>query len=131
MFDTLSSWPVSAINMQWAQSWVSYMKQRDRLAPSSIRHKVGAVARCLRNEWLNINPLRMLPKRYASYTPADGEKREDVERDRRLLPGGYERILCVLEGNFPPEKQRGIAMNDRLAMRWRLRQQCGCAKCTR
>jgi hypothetical protein len=65
MFDTLSSWPVSAINMQWAQSWVSSMKQRDKLAPSSIRHKVGAVARlldwCLRNDWININPLRMLP----------------------------------------------------------------------
>lgn len=47
MFDTLSSWPVSAINMQWAQGWVSAMKQRDKLAPSSIRHKVGAVARLL------------------------------------------------------------------------------------
>lgn len=65
MFDTLSGWPVSAINMQWAQGWVSLMKQRDKLAPSSIRHKVGAVARlldwCLRNEWLNVDPLRMLP----------------------------------------------------------------------
>ena len=121
MFDTLSGWPVSAINMQWAQGWVSAMKQRDKLAPSSIRHKVGAVARlldwCLRNERLNVNPLRMLPKRYASYTPADGEKRLDVERDRRLLPGEYERILWVLDGNFPPDKQRGIAMADRLAMR--------------
>lgn len=121
MFDTLSGWPVSAINMQWAQGWVSAMKQRDKLAPSSIRHKVGAVARlldwCLRNEWLNVNPLRMLPKRYASYTPADGERRLDVERDRRLLPGEYEQILWVLDGNFPPDKQRGIAMADRLAMR--------------
>ena len=121
MFDTLTSWPVSAINLQWAQSWISAMKQRDKLAPTSIRHKVGAVARlldwCLRNEWININPLRMLPKRYASYTPADGEKREDVERDRRLLPGEYERILWILEGHFPPDKQRGIAMVDRLAMR--------------
>jgi integrase len=72
---------------------------------------------CLRNEWLNINPLRMLPQRYASYTPADGEKRLDVERDRRLLPGEYERILWILEGHFPPDKQRGIAMVDRLAMR--------------
>ena len=121
MFDTLSGWPVSAINMQWAQGWVSAMKQRDKLAPSSIRHKVGAVARlldwCLRNEWLNINPLRMLPQRYASYTPADGERRVDVERDRRLLPGEYERILWILEGHFPPDKQCGIAMVDRLAMR--------------
>lgn len=59
----------------------------------------------------------MLPQRYASYTPADGERRLDVERDWRLLPGEYERIFWVLDGNFPPDKQRGIAMADRLTMR--------------
>jgi len=120
MFDILKGWPVSSINMQWVQGWVILMKQRDQLAPSSIRHKVGAVARlldwCLRNDWLIVNPLRMLPKRYASYTPADGKKRIDVERDRRLLPGEHERILWVLDGNFPSDRQRGIAMADRLAM---------------
>jgi integrase len=122
LFETMGKWPVSQINITWAQRWVADMKQKDRLAPSSIRHKVGAVARlldwCLRNEWLNLNPLRQLPKRYASYTPADGEKRLDVERDRRLHPGEYEKILWVLDGNFPETQQRGISMNDRLA--WHL-----------
>jgi integrase len=120
MFDTLKNWPVSKINIQWAQSWVSDMKQRDKLAPSSIRHKVGAVARlldwCVRNEWLIVNPLRSLPKKYATYTPGDGDKREDIERDRRLQPGEEERILWVLAGNFPPDRQRGINMADRLAI---------------
>ncbi len=121
MFDTLKSWPVAKINIQWAQEWVSSMKQRDKLAPSSIRHKVGAVARlldwCLRNDWLTVNPLRLLPKRYATYTPGDGEKRVDVERDRRLLPSEEEKILWVFDGNFPEDRQRGISMNDRLAMK--------------
>lgn len=120
MFGTLHSWPVSRINNQWAQDWLGDMKQRDKLAPGSIRHKVGAVARlldwCLRHDWLIVNPLRLLPKRYASYSPGDGDRREDVERDRRLLPGEYERLLWVLAGNFPPDRQRGISMNDRLAM---------------
>lgn len=121
MTGTLKNWPVSKINIQWAQGWVSSMKQRDKLSPVSIRHKVGAVARlldwCLRNDWLLVNPLRLLPKRYASYAPGDGDKREDVERDRRLQPGEEERILWVLDGNFPPDRQRGIGMNDRLAMK--------------
>lgn len=68
MFDTMGGWPVSAINMQWAQAWITAMKRDDKLSPSSIRHKVGAVARlldwCVRNEWLNVNPLRLLPKRF-------------------------------------------------------------------
>lgn len=121
MFATIHTWPVSKINIYWAQSWVSDMKRQDKLAPSSIRHKVGAVARlldwCVRNDWLNINPLRQLPKKYASYTPGDGDKREDMERDRRLQPGEEEKILWVLAGNFPPDRQRGISINDRLAMK--------------
>jgi len=120
MFPTMLNWPLSKITIQWAQSWVSDMKQRDKLAPSSIRHKVGAVARlldwCVRNEWLLVNPLRSLPRKYATYTPGDGDKREDVERDRRLQPGEEERIRRVLAGNFPPDRQRGINMADRLAM---------------
>lgn len=122
LLPTAVTWKTSGINITWAQAWVSEMKRRDKLSPSSIRHKVGAVARlldwCLRNDWLIANPLRLLPKRYASYTPIDGEKKEDVERDRRLLPGEYEKIIWVLDGNFPDTVQRGISMNDRLA--WKL-----------
>jgi integrase len=120
LFPVLQSWPVSNITHQWAQDWVSSMKQVDQLAPSSIRHKVGAVARlldwCLRQEWLLVNPLRLLPKRYASYAPGDGVKRVDMERDRRLLAGEEEKLLWVLAGNFPEDRQRGISMTDRLAM---------------
>ena len=120
LFPVLQSWPISNINHQWAQTWVNSMKVVDQLAPSSIRHKVGAVARlldwCLRQDWLLVNPLRLLPKRYASYAPGDGVKRVDVERDRRLLPGEEEKLLWVLAGNFPEDRQRGITMADRLAM---------------
>jgi integrase len=95
------TWRTTHVNMAWAQAWVSEMKQIDKLTPGSIRHKVGAVARCLdwcvNNGWLAVNPLRALPKRYASYTPSDGDKRVDVERDRRLQPGEYERIITLLE----------------------------------
>ncbi|WP_027149459.1 site-specific integrase [Methylobacter tundripaludum] len=122
MLPKLTTFKTAQINIAWAQAWVSEMKQKDRLSPSSIRHKVGAVARlldwCLRNEWLGANPLRMLSKRYASYTASDGDKKTDTERDRRLLSGEHEKIIWVLDGNFPKGVQRGITMNDRLA--WHL-----------
>lgn len=83
------------------------MKLATRPAPSTIRHRVGSLARCL--DWyggdgrLAINALRQLPKHYARYSPADGEKREDVERDRRLDSGEEERIRRVLaRGSFHP-----------------------------
>ncbi len=122
MLPKLATFKTAQLNLAWAQSWVSELKQKDKLSPSSIRHKVGAVARlfdwCLRNDWIGTNPLRLLPNRYASYTALDGEKKTDIERDRRLLPGENEKIMWVLEGNFPDTVQRGIAMNDRLA--WKL-----------
>ncbi len=95
-----AGWRGDRLNMQWAQAWLDEMKQQDRLSPSTIRHKVGAYARfldwCRRNGWIVVNPLRHLPKNYAQYTPADGVKRADVERDRRLQPGEYERIVTLL-----------------------------------
>lgn len=78
--------PPLPVDYAWVEGWVAGMKN-ERLAPSTIRHKVGAVARGL--DWLvrkhpalqEANPLRLLPKRYARYR--DGEVR-DRERDRRL-----------------------------------------------
>lgn len=95
--------PVAECSYAWAESWVTTMKRVDRLAPVTIRHRVGALARCF--DWAQRkdtrtfpggNPLRLLPKRYASYNAADGEKREDVERDRRLEAGEDERIMAKM-----------------------------------
>ena len=122
MLPKLATFKISQLNSAWAQDWVTEMKRIDKLSPCSIRHKVGTLARlldwCLRNEWLGSNPLRLLPKRYASYTDSDGDKKIDTERDRRLHPGEYEKILWVLAGNFSEGVQRGITTNDRLA--WEL-----------
>lgn len=90
---------LGALDYDWVEAWVQDMKDEGR-APSTIRHKVGALARAV--DWalrkklcatLVSNPLRLLPKRYAS-----GGKKSDVERDRRLEPGEEEKILALLEG---------------------------------
>lgn len=118
----MASWPVDGLSMEWAHRWVRGMKVNDKLAPGSIRHKVGAVARmldwCVRMNWLSVNPLRMLPKRYASYALGDGVKREDTERERRLLPGEEDKILWLLSGNIPEGKERGLDRDD--LADWRL-----------
>jgi len=95
------------VDYRWCEDWISAMKRVDRLSPSTIRHYVGVLARCFdwggkRHPELAVNPLRMLPKGYSSYTSADvkeaGIERDDVERDRRLEDGEEDRIRAVLAG---------------------------------
>jgi integrase len=109
---------ISDINYPWAEQWVAAMRANN-LAPSTIRKYVGALARCL--DWvmrsgktmLAMNPLRSLPKRYA--TTATGRK--DVERDRRLLPGEQERIWAVLNREKPEGRQRPLELPEAVALK--------------
>lgn len=87
---------ISKIDCRWVEKWITDMKRVHALAPSTIRHHAGAVARCL--DWLARrhaeifpgNPLRSLPRGYSAYSDSDGEvaivngkaPREDTERDR-------------------------------------------------
>lgn len=102
---------LDAVTVKWANDLIRGYKIRPRpLAPSTIRHRIGAMARCL--DWLAtqkgdipLNPLRLLPKRYAVYNEAEqkalavaGSKApaSNNERDRRLEPGEEGRIRKVL-----------------------------------
>lgn len=94
---------------QWVEGWVKEMKREHHLAPSTIRHKAGALARCFdwlaRKDEIPGNPFRLLPKGYASYTEADEAAlaaegktpREDVSRERRLEDGEEPKIRKVFE----------------------------------
>jgi predicted YcjX-like family ATPase len=37
---------IMRVNYEWAEQWVAKMKRVDHLAPGTIRHYVGALARC-------------------------------------------------------------------------------------
>ncbi|WP_374335289.1 site-specific integrase [Methyloversatilis sp.] len=105
------------VNFQWAEEWLQKMKREQNLSPSTIRHKVGALARCF--DWccrktppeLSINPLRLFPKGYSQYNEADVielegsglEAKEDVSRNRRLSADGEEEraIRAVMAGEKP------------------------------
>lgn len=119
--------PLTSINASWVDDWVSEMKRVEKLAPATIRSKVGALARCsdwgIRKGYLVMpdHPLRTLPDGYAQYTKTDvalaGVKREDVERDRRLEKDEYEKILSVIEHGVLARKQRPLKLKNKEALR--------------
>lgn len=100
------------LNYAWAEGWIAAMKREKNLAPSTIHHRHGALARCFdwvtraRPEIMAQNPLRLLKRGFATYTPEDGvllakvgkHARVDEERERRLEPGEELRILAMMEG---------------------------------
>jgi integrase len=121
---------VREIDYRWAERWVNAMKRERQLSPTTIRHHVGALARCF--DWgsrrgiaaLAVNPLRQLPKGYAVYSEADaksvralnGEVREEVHRDRRLADGEEERIRAILAGEIPEGRQRAVGVQWQAAL---------------
>jgi integrase len=104
---------LAAVDFHWVEEWVAGMKA-DALAPSTIRHHVGALARCF--DWVSVkgylpaNPLRMLPRRYAS-----GHKAE-VERDRRLSLEEEAEVRRILAGGKPEGRERAFALSHAAAL---------------
>lgn len=127
VLNTRGDVPLRAITAGWVDDWITGMKRIEKVAPATIRARVGALARC--TDWgmrkghvvMPDHPLRTLPDGYAQYTKHDtaiaGVKREDVERDRRLEPGEYEKILAVIDGGVLARKQRPLVLEYPLAHR--------------
>ena len=99
---------IGAVTVQWALCLVRGYKITKQLTPATIRHRVGALRRCL--DWqvmcgnLPINPLKLLPTRYATYNDAeraavDDAPPSDNSRCRRLEDGEEERIRLVLDND--------------------------------
>jgi integrase len=115
------------IDHRWAIKWVESLKREHKLTPGTIRHYVGALARCLdwiaqnRGHLMPANPMRSLPRGYSSYSPKDiahvGSARIDVARERRLLPEEDARIRAVLSGAKLNAKQRPLSLHHASALR--------------
>ena len=114
---------LTIVDYAWCENWVADMKRVRNLSPSTIRHYVGALARCMdwgiRKGYLTTNPLRLLPKRYATYTEADAvvaEKRIDQHRDRRLSVEEEKRVRAILAGEKPEGRQRPFDLPHQKAL---------------
>ncbi|UXZ83494.1 site-specific integrase [Burkholderia multivorans] len=106
------------------------MKRKRHLSPSTIRHNVGALARCF--DWvvksgtpmLAVNPLRLLPKRYATYTDEDRvaveaqdvAAKDDVHRDRRPSAAEEAEIRRIMSGGKPEGRERAFELPYRPAL---------------
>lgn len=107
---TLGSQRTDVLNYDWAEAWIRSMKLDHNLAPSTIRHRHGALARCFdwmvrkHSEIMAQNPLRLLKRGFATYNESEGEllakrgasARIDDERNRRLDDDEEARILSEL-----------------------------------
>lgn len=98
-----------AVTAQWALGIIRGYKLVNGLTPATIRHRVGALRRCL--DWhvmtgnLPLNPLKLLPERYATYNDAERSAVDDAPpadnaRERRLEPGEEARIRKVLANDM-------------------------------
>lgn len=116
----------AGLTYAWCEGWVGAMKLGRNLAPSSIRQRVQALARAI--DWFLrkhpahkfANPLRLLPRGYASYTAQDKRALEargrsaryDQARERRLLAGEEGRIRAALAGEKRPDRERALPLPD-------------------
>ena len=105
------------VTVKWALDLVRGYKLTKRLAPATIRHRVGTLRRCL--NWhvtmgnLPINPLMLIPERYATYNDTeraavDDAPSADNARDRRLEVGEEDRIRKVLSCDADYIKSLGV-----------------------
>lgn len=127
VYNSIGKTPLAVIDARWVDAWITEMKQADRLAPGTIRAKIGALARCC--DWgirlgkltMPDRPFRTLPAGYSQYTKTDaaiaGAKRIDTERDRRLEPGENEAVVRVLDAGVLPRKQRPLKLEHVPALR--------------
>jgi integrase len=119
------------LNYEWAEGWVRDMKRNAHLAPSTIRHRHGALARCFdwmmrkHPEIMAQNPLRLLKRGFATYTDADAQAlaavgkapRIDEERERRLAAEEEARIAADLKDRADEKLMFELALQTAMRMR--------------
>jgi integrase len=111
------------VSIRWTDDWIHSMKVKQNLAPGTLRKRVESLSRAI--SWYirralkgyekpPVNPLKLLPRGYSQYTPAEQELvlasarevKKDVERNRRLHPEEEYRVRQVLDGVKRDDRQR-------------------------
>jgi len=126
MMMELAGLRVSRCTFDWAAIYVSGLKVKQHLAPSTIRKRVGVLGRVMDWHLARICPpggmplsnvFRLLPTGYSAYSRVDAEQlaksgkapRRDQQRDRRLLPDEETRLRAALAGVKRPDRERALA----------------------
>lgn len=127
---------VSGVTFQWADAYVSRLKMVQKLAPGTVRKRVGALARVL--DWhlrragvaekVGANPLRLLAVGYSHYTELEKEQlaaeggtgKVDVKRNYRLPPEDEAKVVQALAGVKRADRERGLVPDPALQMLFKL-----------
>ena len=124
---------VSGVTFAWTEDYVRQLKSPEHhLAPSSIRKRVGALARVM--DWHlkrvaadgsmpRANPLRIMARGYSAYSKEDAklvEPKVDVVRNRRLSPDDAARILAALDGVKREDRERPFTDDKAFGLLYRL-----------
>lgn len=107
------------ITYAWVQNYVNDLKVKKNLAPSTVRKRVGALARVLDWHYLRVtgkvlsNAFRLLPKGYSAYTPqqaaaAKAGAKRDVQRKRRISKDELARVRLALSGVKREDRERPL-----------------------
>lgn len=120
---------LSMLTFRWVEGYVKWLKSEEmHLVPSTIRKRIGVLGRVM--DWhINsttldgatplVNPLRLLPRGYSTYSKTDSEvveAKRDVARDQRLGPGDGERILAALAGHKREGRERALPVDPAFAL---------------
>lgn len=124
----------SMLTFAWADNYVRSLKApKKHLAPSTIRKRIGALARVL--DWHirtitpddgtipRANPLRMMPRGYSLYSKDDvklAPAKVDQARDRRLAPDEAARVLQALAGVKRDDRERPFTDDVAFGLLYRL-----------
>ena len=115
------------VTFAWADDYVRRLKAK-RLAPGTIRKRIGALARVL--DWRIrlatpggqvplANALRLLPRGYSAYSATEAARLvdadlpvpRDVARDRRLVPAEELAIMAALAGRKRDDRERALTVD--------------------
>lgn len=129
---------VSGVTFAWVEDYVASLKTAERhLAPSSVRKRVGTLARVLQwhlnrstpdGERMPANPFKLLPDGYSLYTRPEAvalakeglEVKRDTARDVRLPPVQQARVAAALAGERNPDRERALSVDVEFTMLYEL-----------
>jgi integrase len=126
---------MSRVTYDFAVEFAKTLRVNRRLAPASVRSRVGLLGRVwnwhlAKSGQLNIaNPWKLMPAGYSVATTEEQkvfkakgkEVKRDIRRERRLEPGEEERILRVLAGEkLRADRERALQPSAELAMMYQV-----------
>lgn len=130
--DRIGGVEITKVNYLWVEAWIFSMKSEYNLSPDTIRHHVGALARCF--DWagrrnivaLIVNPIRQLPRGYATYSQRDidaakafddsHEEKGDGKRERRIETGEEPSIRRIMSGVKAEGRERPLELEHQAAI---------------